>query len=66
MSNSPTPIRADLNIRSPRKYPNGLIGAQVILFDEKDNRTYYACRAKRVGNTAKIDASDIWVHANGG
>ena len=66
MSNSPTPIRADLNIRSPRKYPDGLIGAQVILFDEKDNRTYYACRAKRVGNTAKIDASDIWVHANGG
>ncbi|WP_199506865.1 MULTISPECIES: hypothetical protein [unclassified Psychrobacter] len=66
MTNQTKPIRATLNIKSARKYSDGLIGAQVILLDEKKNRTYFACRASRVPNKTEVDTTNIWMYTNGG
>lgn len=65
MTNQAKPMRATLNIKSARKYPDGLIGAQVIILDEKKNRIYYACRAKYVNQKIEVDTANIWVCIEG-
>lgn len=58
--------RATLNIKSARRYPDGLIGSQVIIVDEDGSRIYYACRMLRLSDTvAELERDNVRAFING-
>lgn len=54
-------ISTQLNLKSVVKYANGTFGGQVITKDSKGNKTFYACRAKRLDAfKVELDRENIY------
>lgn len=54
-------ISTQLNLNSVRKYPDGTFVGQVITKDSKGNKTFYACRVKRLDDfKVELDRENIY------
>lgn len=54
-------ISTQLNLKSVVKYANGTFGGQVIAEDNDGNKTFYACRVKRLNDfKVELDRENIY------